>query len=258
MFLQLFDQFVRHSSHASWRQINKNRQDFLGLGIRSMIVFELDTFTRLCNEYKGGFWLGADPATWYALAVQSKNLSASKAWEHHFQVEPFILHKQRLAPGQDMIWQGHLVKITSITAERLIACDKDKAHANRRYVITHADLQVRNKEIADFLKTKVPEWQAKLDARRIDMDVECQAIVVDKVRWHVEALVQQIFKQPAKVTFHPVRGFECAKWPSRGSATESDLDRRFAEHLAYTDGLVSREARDYTARLIEERLQKAA
>lgn len=256
-FIEMFEKFVRESDTSSWRKINGNRQEMLSLCIKSGIPFEVDAFTVLYNKYKGGFWLSSDPSCWYAHAISSGNSSAIKAWETHFKVAPYLLMGKRLAPGTDFVWNGHLVRVTSITADRIIACGQ-QGTAERRYQITHEEIAARNKSIRDFIKERSATWHERLAALREKETSEVGLIPHQAVAYYVEGVITKSLpvNDMFKVSYCIQGGFTVRDF-NKNFATEEIIseavDRWFSDRV----GIVARLAQEHTAKLVQQRLAHA-
>ncbi len=257
-FIEIFEQFVRESDRSSWRQINGNRREMLRIGITSGLPFEADAFTVLYKEYKGDFWLDSDPSRWYALAIASGNSSAINAWETHFKIAPYLLMGKRLAPGTDFLWNGHLVRVTSITAARIIACGQ-QGTAERRYQITHEDIAARNKSIRGFIKERSATWHELLAAMREKESGEVALIPHQVVASHVGDVVTRSLPDNDifKVSYCIQGGFT-VRYFRKNFITEDMLSESVDSWFSDRDGIVARLAHQYTVELVQRRLVKAS
>lgn len=257
-FIEMFEQFVRESDDSSWRKINGNRYDMLRLCIESGIPFEINDFSKLYHKYKGDFWMGSEPSGLYALAISSGNSLAVKAWETHFKIEPYLLMGKRLAPGIDFIWNGHMVRVTSITAERIIACGQQGTE-DRRYRITHEDIVVRSKSIRGFIKERTATWYEMLVALREKESSEVAIIPHLEVRDYVRDFITETMQDNDmfKVSYAIDCGFSVHAF-SKNFSTEDAIAAAVDCWFSGRDGVIARLAHDHTVELVQKRLVKAS
>ena len=167
---QLLHHVWKHSLNAtghSWERLNHSMRGAMQLAINAGLRFDQDDFAKIWKEFRGGYWFGeTDGEGFYALAVQTGNLSAAQAFESWNKRQPFIADdvdpgcnysyshltgrrkRGRLAVGFEFPWRGSQVKVTSFAADgtHLTACAYKERKVAKRYSITVADIRVDRKE----------------------------------------------------------------------------------------------------------------
>ncbi|MEA1952595.1 MAG: hypothetical protein U9N87_14540 [Planctomycetota bacterium] len=162
---QLLRHVWQHSLKAtghSWERLNCSMRGAMQLAIDAGLRFDRDDFAKTMKEFRGGYWFGETGGEYfYALAVQTGNLSAAQAFESWKERQPFIADvvdtgsgrrkRGRLAVGSRFPWRGFHVTVTSfaLNGAHLTACAyKDDAERKvaKRFRITIADIRADRKE----------------------------------------------------------------------------------------------------------------
>ena len=162
---QLLHHVWLHSLAAtghSWERLNHSMRGAMQLAINAGLRFDRDDFARMYKEFRGGYWFGETGGEgFYALAVQTGNLSAAQAFESWNGRQPFIADdvdtgsgrrkRGRLAVGSRFPWRGFQVTVTSFALDgaHLTACaytDGTERKVSKRFRITVADIRVDRKE----------------------------------------------------------------------------------------------------------------
>lgn len=157
----------------SWIRLNQALYHAAMVAIEGGLVFSLDDFTALYAQTRASYWIGSNPEGLYAAACRAGNLSACRAYEHHYGFAPYELDGQRVFVGHDFVWNGEQVKCTSILKERLVACSYGP-HGEaplytrkllHRYSITPAQMRAEEKQRQETKADKKMEAaQAKAKA----------------------------------------------------------------------------------------------
>lgn len=116
--------FVRHlwdhafgATRKSWRTYNASLNDALRLAVRSGMVFGVDDFSVMSDVMNVHYWWGQTEERFYTLAVESKNLTACRAWEKYKDRRPFTAAGKRLAVGSELKWNGLPYRLTSFSVD---------------------------------------------------------------------------------------------------------------------------------------------
>jgi hypothetical protein len=122
--IQLLSATWRHSEKTckhSWRTLNDAMHTALHLALTSGMEFYEDDFAYMSKEFRLGYWCG-DLEMFYKAAVEVRNASAWKAFEHHRGRVPYIFPQAlygtkivpvRLVVGAKFRWRDHDVTVTS-------------------------------------------------------------------------------------------------------------------------------------------------
>ena len=218
-------QYSLAATEHSWERLNHSMRGAMQLAINAGLRFDVDDFARIYKEFRGGYWFGETGGEgFYALAVQTGNLSAAQAFESWNGRQPFIADnvdpggnysyahltgrrkRGRLAVGFCFPWRGFSVTVTSFAADgtHLTACaytDNAERKVARRFRITVADIRTDRKQRKDRMQ---------LHKRLIEMDNEeegvlktfsCRAGLTCQADWDqmppekIRALIETIEKE---------------------------------------------------------------
>lgn len=132
----------------SWTRLNQALYQAAKVAIEGGMRFNLEDFTDFYVEMRAGYWIGAHPDGLYAAACKVGNLSACRAYEHHYGFCPYELDGQRVFVGHDFVWEGERVTCTSVSKDHLVACSYAsqgeaphyKRKIERRYKISHEEI----------------------------------------------------------------------------------------------------------------------
>jgi hypothetical protein len=86
----------------SWDILNGSLSRALRLAIKSHFKFQPDDFQKVMENFRGGFWFGADPdgkgygTGFYSLAVEHGNMSAAQSYEKWKGMAPYLFLGKRL------------------------------------------------------------------------------------------------------------------------------------------------------------------
>lgn len=129
----------------SWTRLNQALYQAAKVAIEGGLRFDLEDFTSFYAKMRAEYWIGAHPDGLYAAACKVGNLSACRAYEHHYGFCPYELDGQRVFVGHDFMWKGERVTCTSIHKDHLVACSYGpqgeapsyQRKVKHRYKITH-------------------------------------------------------------------------------------------------------------------------
>lgn len=162
-----------HSNYPSHRQKNATMQGTLRIATESGMKFDVGDIGRIYTLFRASWWIGQSDEGYYSRAVEAKNLTACRAWEHYFD-RPALLWPEKSAKpellhiGSLITWEGLQLKITSFNnAEaHLIACGPSEQDDKKtlRKKITFTELQEARKT-AD---KRVKEWVKRITATKND------------------------------------------------------------------------------------------
>lgn len=151
-FVRLVRTHGQAATAHSWVRLNQALSQAASLAIQAGLRFELDDFTYFHAQLRASYWIGAHERL-YATACKVGNLSACRAYEHHYGFCPFELDDQRIYVGYEFEWSGEKVTCTSIHNDHLVACSYGpqgdapsyQRKVKRRYKITHAEIHSLDK-----------------------------------------------------------------------------------------------------------------
>lgn len=123
---------LANSPEASYVRLNGALCGTLRDCINADLPFRRDTFSRIYKELRGGWWFGDGAGSamgehFYTLACSVNHASAYQSFEA-FAGRPGVLWENdagnpaRLHVGAQFHWKGHYVTVTSMRADRLVAC----------------------------------------------------------------------------------------------------------------------------------------
>jgi hypothetical protein len=123
---------LAHSPKASYQRLNPALRDTLANCISADLPFKPDTFLRVYNELRGGWWFGDCGGSsvgehFYTTAVGANHASACQSFDN-FAKRPGVLWEEdaktpvRLCVGSQFTWLGHFVTVTSMRKDSLVAC----------------------------------------------------------------------------------------------------------------------------------------
>jgi hypothetical protein len=142
-------QFVAHAWDAipgnSWHRINSGMYSALNNAIRSGMKFDPQDIVQMGEQFDAGYWITNGGEGLYELACGSQrgsgNTSAAIAMETWMGRPAYLWAErsktpERLYVGARFTWRGHLVTVTSMGAESLVACTyKDERDSNEENVL---------------------------------------------------------------------------------------------------------------------------
>ena len=165
----------------SWERFNAAMQDALRLAIKSGMVFELNDFKYISDNYRFGYWAGNDGhmqgERYYTEAVIKNNTKAVQSFEAWKKRKPFIFRDVgsdfgygdmderkscRLFVGSKFKWKSEKVKVTSFSEDGkyVVACShKDKQKDDYSPVEVKHIYKISNADLRKELK-----WLKKCDA----------------------------------------------------------------------------------------------
>lgn len=128
----ILETMLRNSPEASYKRLNPALRGTLAHCIEADLPFQADTFKRINEELRGGWWFGDGAGSsagehYYSLACAVNHNTAAKSFEA-FAERPGVLWEQdgntpeRLHVGSNMTWQGHYLTVTSMRDDSLVAC----------------------------------------------------------------------------------------------------------------------------------------
>lgn len=123
---------LQASPEASYKRLNPALRCTLSNCISADLPFRPDTFRRIYNELRGGWWFGDGAGShvgehFYSQACSLNHASAVNSFEH-FAERPGVLWEEdvktpeRLHVGRRFSWKGCFVEVTSMRKESLVAC----------------------------------------------------------------------------------------------------------------------------------------
>lgn len=129
---QIIQTLLANSPEASYKRLNPALRCALGDCIAAGLPFKRDTFTRIYNELRGGWWFGDGAGSamgehYYSKACSVNHTPACLSFEQ-FAGRPGVLWEEhsktpaRLHVGSEFSWGGYYVTVTSMRADSLVAC----------------------------------------------------------------------------------------------------------------------------------------
>lgn len=110
----------------SWTRLNQALYQAAKVAIEGGLRFDLEDFTSFYAKMRAEYWIGAHPDGLYAAACKVGNLSACRAYEHHYGFCPYELDGQRVFVGHDFMWKGERVICTSIHKDHMCVVSQRK------------------------------------------------------------------------------------------------------------------------------------
>lgn len=104
----------------SWRILNSALFESLSTCITAHLPFQPDDFETIYNQFKGGFWFGADSdgkgagGRFYSMAAECGNMSACQSFEQWRGFEPYLLLGKRMAVGFEVFWVDHNLDFSEV------------------------------------------------------------------------------------------------------------------------------------------------
>jgi hypothetical protein len=128
----ILQSMLQASPEASYKRLNPALRCTLSNCISADLPFQPDTFRRIYNELRGGWWFGDGAGShvgehFYSQACSLNHASAVNSFER-FAERPGVLWEQdvrtpeRLHVGSRFSWKGRFVEVTSMRKESLVAC----------------------------------------------------------------------------------------------------------------------------------------
>jgi hypothetical protein len=122
-FVGMVWNLAQQETGHSWQRFNSGLRGALMLAVETGMVFHDDDFTYMVEQWRAGFWLGADNAyslgeSIYAKAIEYRNFQACRSFEKWRGREPFIFDGDRLAHNSEMPLPGQgRWKVTSFSED---------------------------------------------------------------------------------------------------------------------------------------------
>lgn len=132
---QFVAQCYRARGKTVWRDLNPHLHGTLVTGIKLHMKCRPDDIARICDDFNGGYWFydhgGSLGESIYGAAVAAGHTKACESFEAWKKRPAYLwpeetITPERLVVGSEFTWKGHLVKVTSITSQHLIACSYEK------------------------------------------------------------------------------------------------------------------------------------
>lgn len=128
----ILETMLHNSPERSYKRLNPSLRSTLQNCIEADLPFQPDTFRRISEELRGGWWFGDGAGShhgegFYTLACEVNHTAACISFES-FAERPAVLWEEnvktaeRLHVGSQFSWQGHYVTVTSMRNDSLIAC----------------------------------------------------------------------------------------------------------------------------------------
>lgn len=127
----------------SWQRLNAAMYSAVKLAVRAGLTFAKDDFDHFESSMRMYYWIGQGGVeSLYGTAVGQGNTSACQAIEAFLNREPFLFEGVRIHVGHDFVWQGEMVRCTSIDQDSLIACSyRAPGKVHRRHTITREEVR---------------------------------------------------------------------------------------------------------------------
>lgn len=145
--------WTKCSHQKSWQRLNQSMSSALMLAVTAGLRFDIDDFRTIRDNFRGGFWFGAEHERYFAEAVKHGNISACRAYEKWVGRKPFIYEGKRLYVGSEIDYHCGRVSVTSFKNEEnvLVACGYEGAKKyprkpTKRVSITRTVIQAMEKE----------------------------------------------------------------------------------------------------------------
>lgn len=146
----VIETMLANSPEASYKRLNPALRSTLVSCIEADLPFQPDTFRRISDELRGGWWFGDGAGShhgerFYTLACEVNHTAACISFEN-FAKRPAVLWEEnvktpeRLHVGSQFSWQGHYVTVTSMRKDSLVACTYTDHPASVRGLRVGAEL----------------------------------------------------------------------------------------------------------------------
>ncbi len=175
----IIQQMLTNSPEASYKRLNPALRQTLKSCISADLPFLPDTFSDIYTKLRGRYWFGDGAGShcgehFYSHAIACNHISAAQSFERFAKRPPVLWEEDvetpfRLHVGATFTWKGNCVEVTSMKADRLIACTyKGERIIARRFTIPYS-------EIAKFRDTEKQRLNGIL-TRIANCDPESEAI----------------------------------------------------------------------------------
>jgi hypothetical protein len=154
----------------SFQRLNSSLFRVLDAAIDAGLRFDEDDFSKICKDFRGGYWFGIDNdqnygERFFRTAVEANNISACISFEKFAHRKPFNIENRRIYIGRDFIWKDLRVVCTSFHPEGkyVVACSYEKYYGHGKFVrgdgkpikifkITQNDLKEHRAELREKAK----------------------------------------------------------------------------------------------------------
>lgn len=132
LVFNILHQIFANCPRGSYTRLNGALWQALTACISADLPFQRDTFQRIYNELRGGYWFGdsggsAHGERFYETAIDCNHASAIQSFEQYAE-RPGVLWEEdantpfRLHVGARFTWKGYYVTVTSMRTDSLVAC----------------------------------------------------------------------------------------------------------------------------------------